>query len=159
VSVRNLKAPLVLLLALAALVLPGTAAANQSHTTSHEHLGTLTVQLEEKGPGELGWSSLDLKLTSCDVVVQPGQVCLFQRIGIETPTILGASCDGSIYHSRLMGLPRVYTGWGSEGEVRSRARSFRSEWKRYGKMQLCWYIPAAGHPGVMQNVARTIFIS
>jgi hypothetical protein len=77
VSVRNFKTPLVLLLALAALVLPGTAAADQSHTTSHEHLGKLSVHLEQTGPGELGWSSVALKLTSCDVVVAPGQPCVF----------------------------------------------------------------------------------
>jgi hypothetical protein len=44
-----------------------------------------------------------------------------------------------------------------KGEVWSGGRSFRSDWKRYGKTLLCWYIPSAAHPGFMQNVARTVF--
>jgi hypothetical protein len=152
VTVRKPSFLLASALALAALALPGAAAANESHTDSHTQVGTLTVQVESQGPHKLGWSALDFKLASCRLASTTS--CAYSLIAVEIPAHMQA-CPEVLSKERVNQLNRVYLAF-SEGEsLRSGAHSFDSFTIEGGKATLCWYVPQVGSPSTQQIVATT----
>ena len=138
-------------LALAALALPGAAAANESHTESHTNLGTLNVQVESKGPHKLGWSGLDFKLASCGL---SSAGCAYSLIAVEVPARI-PDCPDLLSKERVNQLNRVYLAFSEEESLRSGEHSFDSFSIESGKATLCWYIPVAASPSTSQLVAST----
>jgi len=151
---RNVKTLLAMALALAVLALPSAAEANHSQTSSRHELGTLTVQVEVKGPHELGWSSLGFKLASCKVVSHFG--CSYSLVAVEV-SLSAEDCPQVLPEERLLQFHRAYFGHGYSQSLESGAHSFKSFQIGGGKAMLCWYINSPGPTGYRQNVARTIF--
>jgi hypothetical protein len=139
-------------LALLALALPSAAAANQSRTESHHHLGTLTVQVEAKGQNELGWSSLSFRLASCRTVTHIG--CGYTLVAVEVSPH-SQDCPEVLPEDRISQLHRAYFGHASGELLQAGAHSFNSFSIGGGKAVLCWYVPLVGPTGARQNVART----
>lgn len=150
---RTLRPLFATALALAALALPSAADANVSQTSSHGHLGTLTVQVEVKGPHELGWNSLGFKLASCSVVSHIG--CSYSLIAVEVPPSTDY-CHQVLPEERIYQLHRAYLGHGHQQSLQGGAHSFNSFHIGGGRAMLCWYINSPGPTGYRQNVARTI---
>jgi hypothetical protein len=148
--VRTRSSLLAMALAIAALALPSVAAANQSQTVSHHHLGTLTVQVEAKGPNELGWSSLGFKLSFCRAVSRDG--CSYSLTAVEVSPS-AEDCPEVISDTRISQLHRAYFRPSYGGSFQAGAHSFNSFSIGSGKAVLCWYLPSP--LGSQRNVALT----